>query len=202
MTIRLITFDLGNVLVQVDHSLFCRRLAAAAGVAPAMVYDRVFRGPLEPGFDTGQLTPLEFYARITAAFGLNLDFAEFAAWWNDIFQPLPEMEALVAQLADRLSLFLLSNTNSLHFDYIRANFPVIRYFDRLLLSYELGCRKPEAAIYQALIEAAGLPPDQILFIDDRQDFVIAARQHNLQTWHFQGPEPLRQELSRLGLLPG
>lgn len=200
MAIRLIAFDLGNVLVQVDHGLFCRRLAVAAGVDPATVFKVVFQSHLEPGFDTGKLTPREFHARIMATFGLELDFAEFASWWNDIFLPLPAMEDLVAQLAGRLPLFLLSNTNILHFDYIRANYPVIKYFNRLLLSFELGCRKPEAAIYQALIEAAGLPPEQVLFIDDRLDFVNAARSHKLQVWHFQGPEHLRQELSRQGLL--
>ncbi len=65
---KLITFDLGNVLVQVDHGIFCRRLAAVARVSPAEVYQRVFVSPLEPGFDTGRLTPQEFHAAIMAAF--------------------------------------------------------------------------------------------------------------------------------------
>lgn len=199
--VQLITFDLGNVLVRVDHGRFCRRLAAAAGTSPEEVYRRVFQSSLEPGFDTGRLTPAEFYTTIMSAFNLNLEMAEFTAWWNDIFQPFPAMETLVAELAGRLPLFLLSNTNVLHFAYLRAHYPVLSHFDRLLLSFELGCRKPEPAIYQALIQAAGLPPAAILFIDDRRDFVAAAREQGLQAWQFQSPADLRQRLAALGLLP-
>ncbi len=107
----------------------------------------------------------------------------------------------MAELAAWHPLFLLSNTNILHFDYLKANYPVLSYFNRLLLSFELGCRKPEADIYQALIQAAGLPPEEILFIDDRLDFVTAAREQGLQAWQFQNPDQLRRQLGDLGLLP-
>ncbi len=59
--IKLITFDLGNVLVRVDHLEFCRRLAVLTQATAEEVFDYVFNGALEPGYDTGRMTSQEFH---------------------------------------------------------------------------------------------------------------------------------------------
>jgi glucose-1-phosphatase len=195
-----ITFDLGNVLVRVDHLRFCRRLAALANLTPDAVFAQVFESSLEPGYDTGRITSREFYQRVTAHFGVALDYARFRDFWCDIFDPMDAMEQLVARLAPRFPLFLLSNTNSLHFAYIRERFgAILSPFQAFILSYQVGSRKPEAAIYQALIHATGRPPKEILFLDDRLDFVAAARAQGLAAWQFRSPEALQQDLENQGL---
>ncbi len=195
-----ITFDLGNVLVKVDHLRFCRRMAALAGLRPQEVYTQVFESSLEPGYDTGRITSREFYERVTAHFGVTLTYARFCELWCDIFDPMEAMAALVAHLAPRFPLFLLSNTNSLHFDYIRERFDaILEPFQAFILSYEVGSRKPEAAIYQALIRQVSRPPEEILFLDDKVAFVEAARDQGLAAWQFRSPQELRQDLERQGL---
>jgi HAD superfamily hydrolase (TIGR01509 family) len=195
-----ITFDLGNVLVKVDHLRFCRRLAALAGLSPQEVFAQVFESSLEPGYDTGRITSREFYERVEAHFGVTLAYAQFCDFWCDIFDPMDAMEAVVTQLASRFPLFLLSNTNSLHFDYIRERFgAILKPFQALILSYKEGSRKPEAAIYQALIQKVGCPAEEILFLDDKVDFVEAARQQGLAAWQFHSPQELQQDLERHGL---
>ncbi|MEJ2672123.1 MAG: HAD family phosphatase [Deltaproteobacteria bacterium] len=195
-----ITFDLGNVLVKVDHLRFCRRLSALAGLSPQQVYVQVFESSLEPGYDTGRLASPEFYERVTAHFGVALDYARFRALWCDIFDPMEFMAAVVARLAPRFPLFLLSNTNSLHFDYILESFgDILQPFQAFILSYQVGSRKPEAAIYQALIQQTGHPPEKILFLDDKVTFVEAAREQGLVAWQFRTPQELRQDLESHGL---
>ncbi len=195
-----ITFDLGNVLVKVDHLRFCRRVAALAGLSPQEVYAQVFESSLEPGYDTGRITSREFYARVTAHFGVTMAYSQFCEIWRDIFDPMDAMAAVVARLAPRFPLFLLSNTNSLHFDYIRERFgAILQAFQAFILSYQVGSRKPEAAIYQALIERVGRPPEEILFLDDKETFVEAARSQGLAAWQFHSPQELRQDLERHGL---
>ncbi len=195
-----ITFDLGNVLVKVDHLRFCRRMAALAGLSPQEVYAQVFESTLEPGYDTGRITSREFYERVTAHFGVTLAYARFCELWCDIFDPMEAMAALVAHLAPRFPLFLLSNTNSLHFDYIRERFDaILEPFQAFILSYEVGSRKPEAAIYQALIRQVSRPPEEILYLDDKVAFVEAARDQGLAAWQFRSPQELRQDLERQGL---
>jgi putative hydrolase of the HAD superfamily len=104
---------------------------------------------------------------------------------------------VVAHLAFRFPLFLLSNTNSLHFDYIKERFAaILRPFQAFILSYQVGSRKPEAAIYQALIQQVGRPAHEILFLDDKVAFVEAARSQGLAAWEFRSPQELRRDLKR------
>jgi len=198
-TIDLITFDLGNVLVRVDHLEFCRRLASLAGTSPEAVFNEVFASDLEPGFDTGKIAAQEFFAEITAKFQVSLPFATFCEWWNSIFAPMPEMGPVVEHLAGRYPLFLLSNTNALHFQYIREQYPFLDSFTRFILSYEVGSRKPEPEIYRHLIQQAKKPPARILFIDDKLPFVEAARDQGLQAWQFTGRDRLVQQLQEVGV---
>jgi len=197
--IKLITFDLGNVLVHVDHQEFCRRLAGLAGVTAAEVFNYVFASDLEPAYDTGSITSQEFYRRIVARFKVSLDFDQFALWWNSIFCPMPDMAEVVARLARSCPLFLLSNTNELHFDYIRERYPILDHFSRFVLSYRVGSRKPETGIYRNLIQTSGLLPDHILFIDDKLPFVTAAREHGIHAWQFTSPQELQERLTEHGL---
>jgi len=195
-----ITFDLGNVLIRVDHFRFCRRLAALAGLTPQGVYAQVFESGLEPGYDTGRITSREFYERVTAHFGLDLPYSRFRDLWCDLFDPMDGMAELVQHLAPSFPLFLLSNTNSLHFDYIKGRFAaLLQPFRAFVLSYEVGSRKPEPAIYQSLIRQAGRPPEEILFIDDKVSFVEAARGQGLTAWQFRSPQELQPELASHGL---
>jgi glucose-1-phosphatase len=200
LKITAITFDLGNVLVRVEHLRFCRRLATLAGLHPQEVYAQVFESSLEPGYDTGRISSREFYERVTAHFGIELDYARFCELWCDIFDPMEAMEEVVAHLAPRFPLFLLSNTNVLHFDYIRERFSsILEPFQGFVLSYEVGSRKPEAAIYQALTREVKRPPEEILFLDDKISFVEAARSQGLAAWQFRSPQELRQDLERFRL---
>src|SRR5574340_950949 len=120
-----ITFDLGNVLIRVDHFRFCRRLGSLAALSPQEVYAQVFESGLEPGYDTGRITSREFYQRVTEHFGVALPYSQFRDLWCDLFDPMDGMAELVRHLASRFPLFLLSNTNSLHFDYLKGRFAAL-----------------------------------------------------------------------------
>jgi putative hydrolase of the HAD superfamily len=194
-----IALDLGNVLVRADHFRFCRPLAELAQLTPEEVYAAVFGSDLEPGYDTGRLSSQEFYHRLLTRFRLDLPYPQFSAMWNEIFDPMPEMEAVVEQLQARYPLYLLSNTNALHFHYIRERFPVLRHFRRFILSFEVGSRKPEPQIFQVLIRAAGHPPERILYVDDKPEFVAAAQHQGLVAWHFTSPQELKEHLRAEGL---
>lgn len=194
--IRALALDLGNVLVQVDHFRFCRRVSDLAGLSPEAVYAAVFESNLEPGYDTGRLTSEEFHRRVMAHFGLQLPFSQFSAWWNEIFDPMEGMADLVSHLATKYPLYLVSNTNALHFAYIKKRYAFLQHFQSFVLSFEIGSRKPEPGIYQALIHQTGLPPSQCLFVDDKMPFVDAARQQGLTAWLFISPDTLVKDLKQ------
>jgi putative hydrolase of the HAD superfamily len=195
-----LAFDLGNVLVKVDHQRFCRGLAELAGWPPQEIYAAVFQSGLEPRYDRGRLSSREFHRRLQARFRLDLPFPRFRDLWNEIFDPLEDMQEVVARLAQRYPLYLLSNTNYLHFRYVRERFAsLLKHFRALILSYRVGSRKPEAAIFQALLREVGLPPARILYIEDNEDFVAAARTHGLTAWIFVSPQDFKERISIAGL---
>lgn len=199
-SITAIAFDLGNVLVKVDHQRFCRGLAELTGLTPQEVYASVFQTALEPGYDTGRLTSGEFHRLVQAHFGLELPFSRFRELWTEIFEPLDDMEEVVARLARRYPLYLLSNTNELHFQYIQERFTaLLTHFNAFILSYRVGSRKPEPEIFRTLIRQAALPPGQILYTDDKEDFVAAARANGLVAWSFVSPVEFQEQLRRSGL---
>ena len=200
LDIKAIAFDLGGVLVKVDHGRFCRGLGLLTGRSPEAVYAQVFETDLEPGYDTGRISSREFYQGVVTRLGVAIPFADFSLLWRDIFAPMEAVEAVLAHLQPRYPLFLLSNTNPLHFDYIREQFAsLLKPFKAFILSYRVGSRKPEAGIYQALIRRAGRPAPQILYLDDKLPFVEAARGQGLTAWHFTTPQDFLRDLQRSGL---
>ena len=199
LDIKALALDLGNVLVKVDHFRFCRRLAQLAGLSPEEVFAQVFASSLEPAYDTGHLTSEEFYHQVTEHFGLTLPYPQFCTWWNDIFDPMEGMAELVGQVAARYPLYRISNTNALHFAYIKESYAFLDHFQSFILSFEVGSRKPEPDIYQALIQRMGLPPSQGLFVDDKRPFVTAAQSQGLMAWQFTSPVEFIRDLQRHGL---
>jgi glucose-1-phosphatase len=193
--IKAIAFDLGNVLVKVDHGRFCRGLEAATGLSAGAIYRTVFETGLEAAYDKGRISSRDFYRAILASLGLDLPYPLFRRLWCEIFDPMEDMESVAGQLAAAYPLFLLSNTNELHFNYIRERFPaLLGHFGAFILSFELGRRKPEPEIYRELVRRAGLPPGHILYVDDKLPFVEAARATGLQSWQFTSPAQFRRNL--------
>jgi glucose-1-phosphatase len=198
-SIKLITFDLGNVLVKVDHMEFCRRFAVLTPLSTEDIFNFVFNGSLEPDYDTGKMTSQEVYQQVIKQFKVAIEFDRFARWWNSIFSPMPEMEEIVTKLAKKYPLFLLSNTNALHFDYILNTFPILRHFSKFVLSYEVGSRKPDKGIYEYLIRQSGILPGEILFLDDKLPFVTAAREHGIHAWQFTSYDAFKRQLMEYDL---
>ena len=100
-------------------------------------------------------------------------------------------------------LLLLSNTNELHFDYIRDNFNVIEMFDDLILSYRLGYAKPDEKIFREALRRANSPPEDCVYIDDIEEFCQAAERLGINAVVYKSTKGMIEELGRLGVkLPG
>jgi putative hydrolase of the HAD superfamily len=85
-------------------------------------------------------------------------------------------------------------------EYRFRQFGLRRYFKLALSSCFVGRRKPELAMYRCAVDILGVPPERILFIDDRQENANGAAAAGMKTIVFKGEAALRQELQRLGVL--
>jgi putative hydrolase of the HAD superfamily len=71
------------------------------------------------------------------------------------------------------------------------------HFDTVVVSCEVGCAKPEPAIYELTLARLGVSPSDALFVDDRADNIAAARTLGLDALHFVGDDPVAQLQARL-----
>lgn len=193
--IKSVIFDLGNVIVPFDVQLAYARMAELRGCTKEEVAGRVRATGLVRPFEKGEIAAEPFFRAFSAALELKMAYGEFCDWWNCVFMPETLVpEALLEDLASRYRLLTLSNTNSIHYAMLRANYPLLRHFHANVLSYEVGAAKPEAKIYQEAIARAGCTADECFFTDDLLLNVEAARQHGMDAVQFLSAGQLEQEL--------
>jgi len=103
---------------------------------------------------------------------------------------------MVAGIKERYELVLLSNTNEMHFEMLQREYPILRHFDKRVLSHEVGAMKPSPVIYQRAIELAGCRPDECFFTDDIEAYVEGARQVGIDAVQFVSSAQLQEELAK------
>ena len=95
---------------------------------------------------------------------------------------------------------VLSNTNALHWETQTDAERIAAIFDRHYLSYELGLVKPDVEIFERVLADLGLPGQRVLFLDDNQLNVDAARRAGFDAHRAEGIDEAREVLRRYGLL--
>jgi FMN phosphatase YigB (HAD superfamily) len=199
---RFLYFDLGNVLLYFSHARMCRQMAEVAGVEEEQVRHVLFDSGLEIAYERGELSTEAFYERFCQAIGRRPDFARLALAANDIFEVNVGMKAVIGSLlAAGCRLGLLSNTSELHFNfYADGRYALIPdAFEQLALSFKLGAVKPEAAMYEAAAQLAGVPPAEIFFTDDVLANVDGAREAGFDAVQYTSTPQLVAELRARGL---
>ena len=130
---------------------------------------------------------------------MRLPYAEFAEIWCDIFAEQREVTGLLDEIGRHADLVLLSNTDPLHFDYIRRYYDFLAKFGRLVLSYEVGHAKPARQIYQRALDLCA-PGSRLIYFDDVPEYVAAARACGLPAEQFVDAGRLRRDLEQFGVL--
>ncbi|MBI1192167.1 MAG: HAD-IA family hydrolase [Bacteroidetes bacterium] len=183
-----IVFDLGGVILPLNRprAEAAFRSLNVPGSALTEPFDQAYAALVADGFfdqfEKGLLSVQEFLAALARLAGS--DETVIAKVWQGILEPIPpENLRVLAKLAQKYPLYLLSNTNALHMDWIFNHVDhahgLPRFgalFQRLFLSYELHMRKPEPIIYQTVAEQIGLKPAELMFVDDHPENVQAGRQ--------------------------
>jgi len=148
------------------------------------------------------MTNTDFYQALVQKTGLRASFEEFATRFGDIFSPIvPMIDLLDRVQSSNRPTAVLSNTNDLAIRHIRAHYPFFERFTHHVLSFEHRAMKPDPALYRVLEQASGVPPAQILILDDRPENVEAAQQLGWRAFVHHNPEATRRSFIELGLLP-
>jgi putative hydrolase of the HAD superfamily len=194
-----IIFDLGGVLYNVEYSIVEQEFSALMNNAAGKVhskkgvtYTRQTQPEIFTKYEIGAISSEEFYAGLRTELGLEGDDTTLAEAWNAMLLGVYlGRNALVWRLKQKYKLAMLSNTNDEHIRHVRPECQeLFALFDKLFFSYELGLRKPEAAIFEKVLTEMGCAPHEALFIDDSYQHIEAARALGIQTLWLQHPDSL------------
>ena len=181
--IKTIIFDFGDIFVNLDKAATFRELEK---FAIKKLSEVITRKNLE--YEKGLISSEEFLNSYKNEFGL--EHGSITNSWNAILVDFPEYRFnFIRKLSEEkeYQLILLSNTNEIHIDWIKENFPFFEKFktcfDAFYLSHEINLRKPDSNIYEFVLKTHKLNPEDCLFIDDTKENTEAASAMGIHIWN-------------------
>ncbi len=200
MSVRAVIFDIGNVLIEWMPERFYdrtigedRRRAMFAEVDLHGMNDVIDRGG-------------DFHATVRDCAEKYPQWRDEIRMWHDNWLELatPEIPHSVRLLralrARGVPVFALTNFGIGTFAVAEPAYPFLSDFDRRYISGHMGVIKPEPRIYQMVEEDCGLPPESLLFTDDREENIASATARGWRGHLFEGPQGWADCLVQHGLL--
>lgn len=181
-SLRNIIFDFGGVILNIDYQRTEDAFKQLGIRDFAGIYSQAEQKQLFDDLETGKIGPAQFRDSIRSLAGPVSDPLIDQAW-NAMLLDLPEERIeLLESLGKKYRIFLLSNTNAIHYDsfaaYMRNKFKRDIFkdvFEKAYLSFEIGMRKPDKEIFEYVVKQNGLNKEETLFIDDSIQHIHGAR---------------------------
>ncbi|MEX0996853.1 MAG: HAD family phosphatase [Flavobacteriaceae bacterium] len=193
--IKTLLFDFGDVFLNLDKEATSRELKklGANQFTPEMQL-------LNNQYEKGEITSETFVNGYQKWFP-KVSKQQLIDAWNAILLDFPEHRILfLEQLAasKEYQLLLLSNTNEIHINWVKENIHYFKRFkncfEKFYLSHEINLRKPDASIYEFVLEDNQLKPENVLFIDDTKANTDAAKALGFNVWNI---NPKKEDVTDL-----
>ena len=202
--IKKIAFDFGGVIIRQNQQAVERfkqiGLLDAEERLGAYTQQGIF-GQLEEG----KITAEDFRWQLSLLIGRAVTIEDCSYAWRGYCDELPQrnLEALQRLRREGYGLSFLSNTNpfmmgwALSQDFDGNGHSLADYVDALYLSYQMKVMKPSAEIFRRVLEAEGVRPEELLFVDDSSYNISAAQQLGIATFQPVNGEDWTEELFQL-----
>ncbi len=199
--LKCIIFDLGRVIVPFDFGRGYQQISALNGLTVDEIRSRIAQDDLVIRYESGQIPSADFVAELGRRLDFNLSVEEFTGMWSAIFEPYTLIPASLPETlrANGYRVLLLSNTNDMHFNWIRPRYPILDHFDGYVLSHEVGALKPSPTIYAAAIEQSGVEPHECFFTDDIAAYIEGAKQAGMDGVQFESHDQILEALRSRGV---
>jgi putative hydrolase of the HAD superfamily len=196
---RVVLFDLGGVLFELGGVADFGRMIGES--RPERIWETWNSNPWVRAFERGECDRSRFAEGLVDSLRLLLEpdafLARFASW---LVGPFAGAEALVRLTARAVSVGCVSNTNDVHWP-LQAACSLVGAFEHVFLSHQLGLVKPDRSLFERVVEASGHAPEAILFLDDIDSNVAAARAAGIDAHLAVGVDGAREVLAMRGIVP-
>jgi 2-haloacid dehalogenase len=197
-----VVFDLGGVLVDWNPRYLLRKVMPGREAEMETILADVLNHDWNLERDTGDSWP-EAIARLKLEYPRWADIFEVydRRWAETLGGSHEDSVAILRELKDAdVSLLALSNWSAEKFHHAEERFEWLSWFDGVVVSGRVGMIKPDREIFDYLLATYDRQAADILFIDDHEPNVAAARSFGIRSHHFTSAEALRQELTAEGFL--
>ena len=197
---KVIVFDLGNVLIPFDYNRIIDAMNSIEdGLGNRFVKRYYDNYDVHQKYERWKLNDSEFISILTEWSENKIPEDKLKNIYADLFEENKETSALLPLLKKNYQLVLLSNTNFIHQKYGWEKYEFLKYFDKLILSHEVGAIKPEAKIYRAVEAFTNETPESHIFIDDIAEYVEGAKKLGWNGVQFTSAKKLKTDLESLGI---
>ncbi len=188
-------FDIGGVLVNDTHTLLLKLISEQFNKEFYKVQNAVEEAV--SGLELAEITEREFCTSVASRLDISA-VNELEKLFGSHYKENVKIDRKVEELVLRLkkegyALAVLSNTVSSHAEYNRKN-RFYDYFDIILLSSEVGLRKPDKRFFHLALERLDLAPNECIFIDDIESHIAAAKELGIHGIHYRNCSQLEREL--------
>lgn len=191
--IKTVIFDLGGVIVDLDVGKTINGFSALSGFPPDQVRKLYTTHPVFHDYEKGLVTDATFRSGVRSLFESNgVSDAQIDAVWNAMLLGIPKAKLdLLKRLKENFQVMILSNTNNIHVEEMNNRLlpdaAGISSFDSLVhkvyYSHQLKMRKPDAEIYQFVLDDYKLKGNETIFLDDNADNIMGASKLGIQVRH-------------------
>lgn len=187
MSKNLYIFDCFGVVVSDVSTLFMNNHSE---IDQEYMCKRVFRR-----VDTGELTNEQMYAHVAERY--NLDLQSVIDEWRGYEYPLNDTLAVIREIRNLgHAVALLSNASQGYIDYLFTKFDLYKNFDKLFVSSNYRCAKPDKEFYEICVNSFDERFDKIYFTDDNPNNLIGLEQFGITPVLFTNAEDFKQIISK------
>ncbi|MEI7788401.1 MAG: HAD-IA family hydrolase [Chlorobiaceae bacterium] len=182
----IILLDIGNVIASVDFLRFCRGVVLDASSDLQAVSRKYCEGELKLKFDQGIIAPLDYLCMIGRdSLTASMSHGEIRELWQNVFSLLEGAEEGVETLSREHQLWIMSDTDPLHFAFLLSHYSFLRERERYYLSYEHGFLKSSPEAFEHVLNDSGLPAHEFVLIDDKPENCSSAAAVGIKSIRFE-----------------
>jgi putative hydrolase of the HAD superfamily len=189
--IKNIIFDFGHVILNINWQSVRKTFESKGFTGMDDLHNYLMEENYYYDLETGRISPTEFRDAIRRSLGNKTTDKVIDEGWNSMILDIPKYRVeLLEKLKSKYNIYLLSNSNRIHWEYFDKYFADTYGYDHLsdlfkaaYYSHEMGLRKPDPQIYKVVMAEQGLIPEETLFIDDMIENIKSARNLNIFSYH-------------------
>jgi len=195
-TVKNLIFDLGGVILDLSVEQTLHSFADLSKLPKEEVHDRYLSAAGFLEYEKGLMSDDAFRDFVRETYAISASDQEIDDSWNAMLLGIPPLKLeLLKKLQGDFRVFLLSNTNAIHVRYINdfllPNLPEKRpldtYFHKAYYSHQMKKRKPDADIFEQVLDENNLLPEETLFLDDYAVNIEGAKSLGIKTIHVTSP---------------